>query len=236
MPKKVKIKSIRKLESHDSDRYDLQVRGNHNFFANGVLVHNSWCQLGVLSPQDAHPDYGRLAVISKGLGSKRLCFKPEAEANENNLYLRAARHLNVLETFEDREESVFILGEVFGSGVQDLGYGAHTKSDETLGFRVFDVYEGQPQHGRYLNDDELTQFCEERGFERVPVLYRGPFSKAKMLQLTTGAETVSGEEAHIREGVVVRPTEERRDLLIGRVQLKSVSDDYLLRKNGTELT
>jgi len=236
MPKKVKIKSIRKLESHDSDRYDLQVRGNHNFFANGVLVHNSWCQIGVIPQQLTYQDYGRLVVCSKGLGSKGLAFKPEAEQNANNLYLRVARHLNALERLADYEVPIFVIGEVFGSGVQDLGYGAHTKSDETLGFRVFDVYEGQPQHGRYLNDDELTQFCEERGFERVPVLYRGPFSKAKMLQLTTGAETVSGEEAHIREGVVVRPTEERRDLLIGRVQLKSVSDDYLLRKNGTELT
>jgi RNA ligase (TIGR02306 family) len=236
MPKKVKIKSIRKLESHDSDRYDLQVRGNHNFFANGVLVHNSWCQLGVVPELLADPEHGRLVVCSKGLGSKGMAFQPDAEKNKNNLYLRAARSLDVLDRLGHYEEPVFVLGEVFGTGVQDLGYGANTKADETLGFRAFDVYVGQPGVGEYLDDEELEAFCDEHGFERVPVLYRGPFSKAKMLELTDGEETVSGEGQHIREGVVIRPTVERRDLKIGRVQLKSVSDDYLLRKDGTEYT
>ena len=37
-----------------------------------------------------------------------------------------------------------------------------------------------------------------------------------------------------REGVVIRPHDERRHDIIGRVILKSVSDAYLLRKNGTE--
>ncbi len=53
-------------------------------------------------------------------------------------------------------------------------------------------------------------------------------------QLTNGKEAVSGEEANIREGVVIRPTEERRELELGRVILKSVSEKYLLRKNATE--
>jgi len=35
----VKIKSIKKIDS-DSKRYDIQIKKNHNFFANGILVHN----------------------------------------------------------------------------------------------------------------------------------------------------------------------------------------------------
>lgn len=38
----------------------------------------------------------------------------------------------------------------------------------------------------------------------------------------------------MREGIVIRPVLERRHDALGRVQLKSVSDDYLLRKGGTE--
>ena len=38
----VKIKSIKKIENN-SNRYDLEVKENHNYFANGVLVHN--CRL-----------------------------------------------------------------------------------------------------------------------------------------------------------------------------------------------
>lgn len=36
--KKIKIKSVNIVENEDV--YDLQVEGNHNFFANGILVHN----------------------------------------------------------------------------------------------------------------------------------------------------------------------------------------------------
>jgi len=39
---------------------------------------------------------------------------------------------------------------------------------------------------------------------------------------------------HIREGIVMVPAVERIDRSIGRVCLKSVSAEYLVRKNGTE--
>lgn len=198
-------------------------------------IHGTWCQIGVLHPDEAHEEYGRLAVASKGLGSQGLCFMPEAPENAQNLYLRAARATGLLEKLEG-EPSTFVLGEVFGSGVQDLGYGADVRADETLGFRVFDVFRGAPgtPGARYLNDDELEDFCAKNGLERVPVLYRGPFSRARMLEYTDGRETVSGAEAHMREGIVMRPTVERRDPELGRLQLKSVSEAYLLRKGGTE--
>ena len=51
---------------------------------------------------------------------------------------------------------------------------------------------------------------------------------------TDGRETISGKGAHVREGAVVRPRVERRDDRVGRVQLKSVSEKYLLRDGGTE--
>ncbi len=197
-------------------------------------LHGTWCQLGMVTKDMAHPDYGQLVVASKGLGHKGLAFKPDAEANSHNLYLQVARALHIEERFADTEHPLFILGEVFGAGVQDLSYGQKTRG--THMFRVFDVFIHGPTdpEGRYLNDDELDAFCTTHGFERVPVLWRGPFDKAKMLELTSGKESVSGTEAHIREGVVVRTQQERRDPEIGRVQLKSVSDDYLLRKGGTE--
>lgn len=37
----VKIKEIRKIEGRD--KFDLEIEGNHNFFANGILVHNCRC-------------------------------------------------------------------------------------------------------------------------------------------------------------------------------------------------
>lgn len=140
-------------------------------------IHGTWAQLGVVAETDAHPDFGRLAVTSKGLGAKGLVFLPGAEANRHNLYLRVARHLDIERRLADEAASTFVLGEIFG--VQDLRYGASTDRDESIGFRVFDVYVGRPGSGRYLCDTELETFCEDRDLVRVPVLYRGPFNREK---------------------------------------------------------
>lgn len=207
-------------------------------------LHGTWCMIGLVPERMQHPEYGRLVVSSKGLAARGLAMKPDAEANKTNLYVRVARHLNMENRIsfafghqlkdEDEPVPVFVLGEVFGAGVQDLSYGANTNKDVDLGFRVFDVYVGIPGQGRYLDNKELDGACDRLGLDRVPVLYQGPFSKEIMMKYTDGYETVSGKEMHIREGIVVRPIRERRCDEIGRVQLKSVSGDYLTRKGGTE--
>ena len=119
--------------------------------------------------------------------------------------------------------------------MQDLTYGAKANEDEKVGFRVFDIFvapKGGP--GRYLDDALLEAACHGLELPRVPVLYRGPFSKKVMDEYTNGKETVSGKGMHIREGIVIRPVVERRQDNFGRVQLKSISEKYLLRANGTE--
>lgn len=207
-------------------------------------LHGTWCMIGLMPPRYAHPEEGRLIISSKGLAARGLGMKYNAEANKSNLYVRVARHYNMDNRIsfafgyqlkdEMDPKPVFVLGEVFGRGVQDLAYGNSADSDNDIGFRVFDVYVGRPGVGRYLNDSELDEACKRLGLKRVPVVYRGPFSKAVLYQHTDGFETVSGKGLHIREGVVVRPVIERTHEEIGRVQLKSVSGDYLTRKDGTE--
>lgn len=78
-------------------------------------------------------------VYSKGLGGRGQVFKWN-EANAENLYIKAYHAQTIeLTDFETRETQtitladrvklafpghpVFIFGEVFGNGVQDLGYG-----------------------------------------------------------------------------------------------------------------
>jgi len=195
-------------------------------------LHGTWCCFG------HHPSVPSAIVSSKGISDKGLAFKFN-KANENNLYIKALdstkdeNGLNVLcrvmETLGN-DLAFYILGEVFGRGIQDLHYGLTSPT-----FRVFDVYIGEPGHGTYLNKDELKKFCEQYKIKRVPTLYRGPFSKDVMEEYTNGKETFSGKECNIREGIVINPKEERRDPEIGRVILKSVSEKYLLRKgNPTE--
>ena len=207
-------------------------------------LHGTWCMIGLMPPKYAHPTEGRLIVSSKGLSSRGLAMKIESENNKTNLYVRVARHYKMDNRIsfafghqlkdEEDPKPVYVLGEVFGSGVQDLAYGSSASKDEDIGFRVFDIYVGRPGTGRYLDDAELDASCKRLGLTRVPVLYRGPFTKEVMNKFTDGFETISGKELHIREGIVIRPTTERRCDEIGRVQLKSVSGDYLTRKGGTE--
>lgn len=191
---------------------------------------------------DADPVEGDIIVQSKGLGGKGLALKVHDPLNAQNLYIRASRDYDLHRiTREARDKygvSVYIFGEVFGRGVQDLAYGADN-GQAIQGFRVFDVYLRDPYEDktRFLNDSELDSFCEEYGLTRVPVLYRGPYSKEILLEMTNGRETVSGAGLHIREGVVVRPVIERNVPPFGRVQFKSISEAYLLRGgDATEFT
>jgi len=194
-------------------------------------IHGTWCCMGF------HPDLESPIVTSKGFSEKGLAFKFN-EANKDNLYIRAYKattdndnatavmravlELAALET----DTPVYLLGEIFGPGVQDFLYG---KTEPQ--FRLFDVYIGEPGQGKYLDAIKLPAFAKKIGVESVPVLYTGIYSKEIVELYTSGDETVSGDASHMREGIVIKPTTERRDVELGRLFLKSVSEAYILRKN-----
>ena len=127
--------------------------------------------------------------------------------------------------------SVVVFGEIFGAGVQDMAYGLTKRS-----FRVFDI----AINNKYLDYDVKTDWCIKHRVEMVPVLYRGPFSVAKLEEYTNGPTTMcdvsqAGKFAG-REGIVVTPVIEVHycPKINGRKIIKSVSADYLARKDGTE--
>ncbi|MCY4342928.1 MAG: RNA ligase (ATP) [Gammaproteobacteria bacterium] len=186
-------------------------------------LHGSWCCLGW------HPDYGPI-VASKGLSDKALALKINP-ANRHNLYVSAWRHQ---ETAFKRARAklapeggpFYVLGEVYGRGVQDLHYGRPNPA-----FAAFDAYLGAPRRGCYLSPAAFASSIGKH-FTLAPVVYRGPFSEAALQAHTEGPTALAGR--HMREGVVVRPVAERQSPELGRVILKSVSADYLTRKGGTE--
>ena len=173
---------------------------------------------------------GRAWVSSKGLLASRLAFDHRSE-EAPNVYLRTAVRLNLyaaaMQLADETGHQVFLLGEAFGKGVQDLGYGSTAGEPQ---FRAFSVV----VNGRFLSDEDLEATLARLGLTRATVLYRGPFSPEVTLAFTNGQESVSGQGLHLREGVVITPVIERDDPFAGRVCLKSVSEAYLLRKGGTE--
>jgi len=121
-------------------------------------------------------------------------------------------------------EDTIIYGEIYGDGIQDLTYGLKNEID----FRVFDIkYKGQ-----YLDWFDVVEVCEELNLKTVPVLYVGEFYDTIISDYTNGMTCLDVDQ--IREGVVIKMAEEENHPMIGRKILKSVSEQYLLRKDATE--
>lgn len=232
------------LEEHERLDFDIEnIKAYPHLFELGeeiVLtekVHGVFMAVGGL-PEALARECGHRAnrsyVSSKGLLASRMAF----QLDNPNPYVRAADRLGLHAVAQDLatrwNTPVLVMGELFGTGIQDLGYG---QPGGEPAFRVFAIVrrtpEGQPA---YLDDEELSNVVSHFGLTRVPVLFRGGYSPEVVAEYTSGRETVSGEDAHLREGVVITPAKERRTAEIGRLALKSVSEAYLLRKGGTEYT
>ncbi|MFI6643338.1 RNA ligase (ATP) [Streptomyces sp. NPDC050504] len=178
-------------------------------------------------------DGERVFVSSKGFGAKGLALKEDAR----NLYWRAVHGHGAARVAARLAEElgatrVGIFGEVYGSGVQDLAYGADARREDGVGYAVFDVSAEVDGAVRWLDPAEVLADGE---LPLVPRLYEGPYDEAAVLALASGAETVSGRGLHLREGVVVRPAVERYSGVVGgRAIAKAVSGAYLTRKGATE--
>lgn len=243
-------------------KYDIENWKKYpNIFEEGEEVvfteklHGTWTCFGDVPGLD-HPETLRRSVIvtSKGLSSKGTAFKFN-EINQKNIYIQMLQEtkdengFDILERirnlqadgkheeffnrigFDDQHVPFYLLGETFGPGIQDLTYGQAKKA-----FRVFDIYIGLAGYGKYLDDADIDTFCEIAELERVPILYRGPWNLEAVHKACNGKETLSGGKACIMEGGVGKPVVERVYPIIGRVQVKYISDAYLLRKGGTEFT
>jgi RNA ligase (TIGR02306 family) len=130
---------------------------------------------------------------------------------------------------------VVVFGEIFGAGVQDMWYGLE---NGRTSFQAFDL----AVSGKYLDFDEKVALFERFGIARVPILYRGPFTRAVVEEHVSGPTTlcVSDKAGKFkgREGIVITPVRERRVAmpsdLHARLILKAISFEYLERKGGTE--
>jgi hypothetical protein len=152
-------------------------------------IHGTWCQIGYLPPSMID-EQGHLVVSSKGLAGKGLAFRPDAPENADNLYLRVARGLDsgpqdqrgVRHRAGGRSADLRARGGVRGGGAGPAGTGARTRRGRS-GFACSTSTSGARGRGAYLGDEALERACAALGLPRVPVLYRGPFTREVMLTL-----------------------------------------------------
>ena len=205
------------FDVHDIKKYPDVIQEGEEVVMTEKL-HGTCCQMGFYQDKPI--------VTQKGIGNKRFAFQLD-QVNAGCIYVQEfLKRRELLEEIHQEHPSFYLLGEIYGRGVQDLQYDLKERN-----FRVFDVYLGEPGAGRFLDYDEMVEFLGEK-FERVPLAYRGPYEESRTQEATTGQSIIAN---HIREGIVVKPVHERDDIKLGRVILKSKSEKYLLRKgNPTE--
>lgn len=246
------IISVEKHDIKQKTKWDLETE-THNFFANKVLVHNSNFRAGIIKNTNGNYDLvvgshnkrhipiitsTRYIPYDKGILkyiSKLLPFikKKDIFTRTNPFF-----YWNMVWSLGEEElktklislanaydaNSVIVFGEVFGKSVQDLTY-----DRDTLDLRIFDI----SINGNYLDWDVMSSLTKQfLDLDVVPILGRGPFSKEELTKYTNGKSTLAPNQ--IREGCVIKPIEERWHANLGRVVLKSISEDYLLRKGGSE--
>lgn len=146
--------------------------------------------------------------------------------NEESIWWRAVKQHDLEAKLKDIPDFV-LYGEVYG-WVQDLRYGM--KQGE-FKFAAFDLLKSSNRS--YSDYMDFTFLTDQLEIPTVPELYLGPYQdEDQIMALTKGASTLAN---NIREGVVIKPLEERYSEVIGsRVVLKLHSEDYLLRRGGTE--
>lgn len=122
-----------------------------------------------------------------------------------------------------------VYGEIVGPKIQkNYEYGL-----DELHFVLFDVKVLQADGKlEYLNPEEVEIFAKARGFEMVPVLYRGKFTQEVAYKLSRGA-SVYAPVQKVREGVVIK-SRFGYDGSGSKRALKYINEDYLDKADNTD--
>lgn len=148
--------------------------------------------------------------------------------NKDSIWWQIAEAYHLETMLQELNLPIALYGEVYGHKIQDLTYGA--KVDQK-NWALFDIYDYKEKS--FLSEVAFRGLADYLGLPTAPVLYKGPFDPDLIEPMRNGKSTLANQ---IREGIVIKPVKERFDNGIenGRVALKLVGEDYLLRKNGTE--
>ncbi len=124
-----------------------------------------------------------------------------------------------------------VYGEIVGHGVQKNYHYGHWNGQYS--FYVYDVQ----VNGKWLNHEEIQQYCRERSLKVVPELFRGRFDMDELLKLTRGPSTICDPDLQpIREGIVIRTITESLAPSGSRKMTKWVSEEFLVRNDEDEGT
>lgn len=244
--KKTEIIAVKKIDNNESYRkYDIETE-THNFFVNGILVHNSNFRCGwvptvyntrwkkfkswlgkLFNNPDLFIDSWEFVFGSRNV---QLQDKPkEPTFYSENLYAKIVKQYHLKDLLP---KGYTLYGEIYGDGIQKgYTYGCEPGEHKLI---CFDIKTGTSEmgHENYVDFCEMKGFCEDHGLDVVPTIYEGPFDPELLKDISDGPSVLCPDQK-VREGVVIKPIKEEIGHY-GRKVLKYINDEYLLKKDNTD--
>jgi RNA ligase (TIGR02306 family) len=215
----IKVLSIKKDYNPSSSKlagnsymYDLTIEGNHNYFANGVLTHNSSVTCFIKD--------GEFGVCSRNLELK--------ETPDNSLW-KLARKYDIENKLRQLGKNIALQGEVVGPGINH-----NTLNLTYLDIYFYDAFDINAY--KYYDLNDFKELVENKlKLKTVPVLsydFTLIDNIDELVKLSIGPSKIN--PAGPREGIVIRPLKEIYDVVVmpdnnGRISFKVVSPEYLLK-------
>lgn len=203
------ITSIESLGKVKSNKYDIET-STHNYFANGILVHNS-------NAAFCH-DGEKLWVKSRNFYKKM---------DEDDPWWDIAIRYDLSTKLSQFPMKVFF-GELYGQ-IKGFRYDCELVAGAMHSrIRFFDIFDAKSNI--YLDYDEFYSITSSINLDVAPLLYRGKWlGKEEMYPYAEGLTTLGGK--HVREGFVLRTVKERFEpKLNSRMVIKLVGEGYNLTK------
>ena len=205
----------KKIPGRHSYVFDLEVADNHNYFANGTLIHNSSCT-AFYAPSKTDGEENWFGVCSRNMRLKR---NPETSKFWSTI-LKMGIEEKLKKYYDASHIELALQGELVGPGIQanrDL-----YPDFEWHVFRIWDI-----THQKFLEPTKRRELCKLLDIPHVAVI--DPDCRAfvkfrtceEMLKFAEG-KTVRGNE---REGVVFKEINTDNP-----ITFKSVSNSYLLKQ------
>lgn len=159
-----------------------------------------------------------LYVYSKGVGARGFALVED----DVNLYWKMVRkHPAIEKAMHDilrHERAITVFGEIFGKGVQDMGYGLDDIQIRLFGVRLWNRLEDAFWYDAW----ESPKFADLS----VPVIYRGLYDYDRIVDMATCPSEIGGG---LREGVVVTSTTQPVAPNGRRNSAKFINPAYLVR-------
>lgn len=235
-----KIKSIKRVVG--GIRYDIEVEDTHNFFANGILVHN--CNSRVAWS----PVFGSIIIRTiKNLkttlkyGFKRWGYefcvgshnrmlktdnvdKTFYKGENKSVWHQMAEKYDLINVLQNGEEIFF---ETYGTPIQGTKF-AYGLPAGQIDMMAFDLM----RNGKYLDWDDAKNRFMEMGVPIVPELYRGLWNN-NLVDKYVADKRFLHPSQKINEGIVVKPIFESNGHM-GRKIVKYINPEYLLKGESEE--